>query len=211
LLTPEEYAAFSRRFGLDLSANFDGEWHLHIFESVNAIAAALGESVQSITALIESARAKLLKVRNLRVWPARDEKILTAWNALMIKGLAIASRVLKRPDLAEAACAAVDFVHRRLWRDDRLLATCKDGRAHLPAYLDDYAFLADALLELLQTRWRSGDLLFARQLAEVMLAKFEDTENGGFYFTASDHDRLIHRSKTYGDDSVPSGNGVAAS
>jgi uncharacterized protein len=211
LLGRQEYAAFSRRFGLDRGANFEGEWHLHVYETTDAIAAALGESAQSVTALIASARAKLLQLRTLRVWPARDEKILTAWNALMIKGLAIAARVLRRPDLAEAATAAVDFMRHTLWRDGRLLATYKDGRAHLPAYLDDYAFLADALLELLQTRWRSSDLQFARQLTEVLLAQFEDPQGGGFFFTAADHEQLIHRSKTFSDDSVPSGNGVAAS
>jgi len=211
LLTPQEYAAFSPRFGLNRSANFEGEWHLHVYASTEDIAASLKESAESVRAMIESARGKLLRARNLRVWPARDEKILTVWNALMIKGLAIASRVLKRPDLAEAASAAVDFVRRHLWRDGRLLATYKDGRAHLPAYLDDYAFLADALLELLQTRWRSSDLHFARQLVDVLLEQFEDTEGGGFFFTAADHEKLIHRSKTFGDESVPSGNGVAAS
>jgi uncharacterized protein YyaL (SSP411 family) len=210
-LTPQEFAAFSRRFGLDRDANFEGEWHLHIYESVDTIAAALCESAQAVAALIESARAKLLHERTLRVWPARDEKILTAWNALMIKGLAIASRVLRRPDLADAATAAVDFIHHTLWRDGRLLATTKDGRAHLPAYLDDYAFLADALLELLQTRWRGSDLEFARQLTEVMLSQFQDTAAGGFFFTAADHEQLIHRSKTFSDDSLPSGNGIAAS
>jgi uncharacterized protein YyaL (SSP411 family) len=210
-LTAPEFAAFSRRFGLDRGANFEGEWHLHIYETADTIAAALGESVQSVTALIESARAKLLHVRSSRVWPARDEKILTAWNALMIKGLAIASRVLRRPDLADAATAAVDFIRHTLWRDGRLLATTKDGRAHLPAYLDDYAFLADALLELLQTRWRSSDLEFARQLTEVMLSQFQDTAAGGFFFTAADHEQLIHRSKTFSDESLPSGNGIAAS
>jgi uncharacterized protein YyaL (SSP411 family) len=91
-----------------------------------------------------------------------------------------------------------------------LLATYKDGRAHLPAYLDDYAFLADALLELLQTRWRSSDLEFARQLTDALLLQFEDPDAGGFFFTAADHERLIHRSKTFSDDSMPSGNGVAA-
>ncbi len=211
LLTAQEYAAFSRRFGLNRGANFEGEWHLHIYETVDAIAATLGESAQSVAALIDSARAKLLKVRGLRVWPARDEKILTAWNALMIKGLAIAARVLRRADLADAATAAVDFIHRNLWRDGRLLATYKDGRAHLAAYLDDYAFLADALLELLQTRWRSSDLEFAQALTDVLLAQFQDAEAGGFFFTAADHEQLIHRSKTFSDDSLPSGNGVAAS
>jgi uncharacterized protein len=92
-----------------------------------------------------------------------------------------------------------------------LLATYKDRRAHLPAYLDDYAFLADALLELLETRWRSSDLEFARELIEVLREQFEDAENGGFFFTAKEHEKLIHRSKSYADESVPSGNGVAAS
>jgi uncharacterized protein YyaL (SSP411 family) len=211
LLTPREYSAFSARFGLDRSANFEGAWHLHTYASLDDIAGALEDSAQAVAALIESARVKLLKTRNLRVWPARDEKILCSWNALMIKGLGLAARVLRRPDLAEAAGTAVDFVRRHLWRDGRLLATYKDGRAHLPAYLDDYAFLADALLELLQTRWRSSDLEFARQLADVLLDQFEDAENGGFFFTAKDHEQLIHRSKTFGDESVPSGNGVAAS
>jgi hypothetical protein len=211
LLTPREYSAFSARFGLDRAANFGGEWHLHTYAPLNDIAGALNESAQAVAGLIESARSKLLKARNLRVWPARDEKILCSWNALMIKGLAIASRALRRPDLAEAASTAVDFVRHHLWRDGRLLATYKDGRAHLPAYLDDYAFLADALLELLQTRWRSSDLEFACQLADVLLDQFEDKNNGGFFFTAKDHEQLIHRSKTFGDESVPSGNGVAAS
>ena len=112
----------------------------------------------------------------------------------MIKGLAIAARVLHRPDLADAAAAAVDFIRHNLWRDGRLLATYKDGRAHLPAYLDDYAFLADALLELLQTRWRSSDLEFARQLAEVLLAQFEDADAGGFFFTAR-RSRATHSSQ----------------
>jgi uncharacterized protein YyaL (SSP411 family) len=211
LLIPQDYAAFSRRFGLDRSANFEGQWHLHGYESIDAVAAALGESAEAVSTRIDSARAELLKVRDLRVWPARDEKILTAWNALAIKGLAIAARVLRRPDLAAAASAAVDFIRHTLWRDGRLLATYKDGRAHLPAYLDDYAFLADALLELLQTRWRSSDLDFARQLTDVLLAQFEDAEAGGFFFTAADHEKLIYRSKTYSDDSMPSGNGVAVS
>jgi uncharacterized protein YyaL (SSP411 family) len=210
LLTAQEYDAFSHRFGLNREANFEGAWHFYADESSDEIAAARGAPAATVNALIGSARRKLLTQRNLRVWPARDEKILTAWNALMIKGLAIAARVLKRPDLADAAGAAVDFVQKRLWRDGRLLATYKDGRAHLPAYLDDYAFLADALLELLQTRWRSSDLVFARQVADVLLAQFEDQGVGGFFFTAKDHEQLIHRSKTYSDESVPSGNGVAA-
>ena len=205
LLTPAEYTLFARRFGMDRDPNFEGQWHLHTYEPLENAAPL------NAAAALDTARTKLLAARNLRIWPARDEKILTSWNALTIKGLAVAGRVLHRADLTAAATAAVDFIRHTLWRDGRLLATCKDGRAHLPAYLDDYAFLADALLELLQSRWRSADLEFAQALIEVLLTKFEDADGGGFYFTASDHERLIHRSKTFSDDSMPSGNGVAAS
>ncbi len=207
LLTPPEYAIFARRFALDREANFEGHWHLHLSEPWETLAAD-GLSPAVVT---DAARAKLLAARNLRIWPARDEKILTSWNALTIKGLAVAGRALHRPDLTAAASTAIDFIRHHLWREGRLLATHKDGRSHLEAYLDDYAFLADALLELLQSRWRSSDLEFARELIDVLLAKFEDADGGGFYFTASDHERLIHRSKTFSDDSMPSGNGVAAS
>jgi uncharacterized protein len=200
-LSEAEYALFAHRFGLDQPANFEGRWHLCIRVPI------AGADEQR---LIESARAKLLAVRTLRVWPGRDEKVLTAWNALMIRGLAIAARTLHRPDLADAATHAVDFIHRTLWQDGRLLATYKDGRAHLNAYLDDYAFLADALLELLQARWRDRDLEFARSLAEAILERFADSQGGGFYFTASDHERLIHRSKSFSDESIPAGNAVAA-
>jgi uncharacterized protein len=200
-LSETEYAPFARRFGLDQPANFEGRWHLR----VHAAHASADEQ-----RLIDSARAKLLAVRTLRIWPGRDEKILTSWNALMIRGLAIAARLLHRPDLADAATHAVDCIHRTLWQEGRLLATYKDGRAHLPAYLDDYAFLADALLELLQARWRDRDLEFARTLADAMLERFADPAGGGFYFTASDHERLIHRSKTFSDDSMPAGNAIAA-
>jgi uncharacterized protein YyaL (SSP411 family) len=199
LLTPAEYALFAPRYGLDKDANFDGAWHLHACQPLDSAALTL-----------DAARAKLLAARNMRVRPVRDEKILVSWNALTIRGLALAGRVLQRADLTAAAAAAVDFIRDRLWRDGRLLAACTDGTAHLDAYLDDYAFLADALLELLQNRWRSTDLQFAVALIEVLLGEFQDPD-GGFFFTGERAERLIHRSKTFDDESMPSGNGVAAS
>jgi hypothetical protein len=97
-----------------------------------------------------------------------------------------------------------------MWQDGRLLATAKDGRAHLSAYLDDYAFLVAALLEVLQAGFTAADLEFAEQLAEVLLEQFEDPERGGFFFTARDHEKLLHRPKPGNDNATPSGNGVAA-
>jgi uncharacterized protein YyaL (SSP411 family) len=210
LLTPAQYAAFAPHYGLDRPANFENAWHLHVHESLDALAMRCGVPVDAAQALLDDARAALLHARNLRIWPARDDKVLSAWNALAIKGLAIAARVLGREDLADAASSAVDFLRHHLWRDGRLLASSKDGRAHLPAYLDDHAFLADALLELLQTRWRSSDLQFLQELIEVLLTHFEDSRGGGFFFTADDHEKLIHRGKSFSDDALPAGNAVAA-
>ena len=142
--------------------------------------------------------------------PGRDEKQLTSWNALAIRGFAIAGQALERDDLIDAAVSAVDFLRDTLYVDDRLLAVHKDGRARFPAYLDDYAFLLDAILELLQARWNSRHLGFAIALADTLLEQFEDQQDGGFWFTANDHEALMHRPKPLADESVPSGNGIAA-
>jgi len=209
-LTPEEYGAFAPRFGLDRAPNFEGRWwHLHVFQSIEDSAQSLGRSAEEVTALLESARRKLLAIRNARVWPGRDDKILTSWNALMIRGMAIAARTLDRQDLALSATKALDFIRSTLWRDGRLLATYKDGRAHLNAYLDDYVYLADAVLELQQVRFKSDELDFARQLLDVVLQHFADPD-GGFFFTSDDHEALIHRSKSFSDDATPAGNAIAA-
>ncbi|HTT02628.1 MAG TPA: thioredoxin domain-containing protein [Steroidobacteraceae bacterium] len=210
LLTPEEYAAFAPRFGIDREPNFEGRWHLHTFVALEELAMRLGKSQPEIVELIDAARRKLLAVRRTRIAPGRDEKILTGWNALNIRGMAIAARALGRADLAASASRALDFIRRTHWRDGRLLATSKDGRAHLRAYLDDYAFLADAVLELQQVRFVGEELAFAQQLLEVLLAHFAAGESGGFYFTADDHESLIHRSLSFSDDATPAGNGVAA-
>jgi uncharacterized protein YyaL (SSP411 family) len=209
-LTPEEFAVFAPRFGLDKPANFEGHWHLYVAASVEEIARQVKRPQEEVTALIAAARAKLLVVRATRVRPARDDKVLTSWNALMIRGMAVAARALAREDLAVSATRALDFIGATLWRKGRLLATAMDGRAHLNAYLDDYVYLADAILELQQVRFRADELVFAQQLLEVVLQHFADDAAGGFYFTSDDHEALIHRSKVFGDDATPSGNGIAA-
>ncbi len=113
----------------------------------------------------------------------------------MIKGMARAARVLDRPDYLASAEGALAFLRSAMWRDGALLATYKDGKAHLNAYLDDYAYLIDALLEMLQVRWYREDLDLAVALAEVLLEQFHDNEHGGFFFTGCDHESLIHRPK----------------
>jgi len=209
VLEADEYAVFARRFGLDRNPNFENHWHLHVFVSIDELVTEFKQSKAAIAGLLDSARAKLLAVRNQRNWPARDEKILTSWNALMIRGMALAARFLDDDAYARSATLAVDFIRHTLWQNGQLLATYKDGKAHLNAYLDDYAFLLDALLELLQVRWRQEDIVFAQQLADVLLDQFEDKDKGGFWFVSHEHEALIQRPKTYTDDAIPNGNGVA--
>ncbi len=210
LLSKDEYAVVAQVYGLDGPPNFEGQWHLHVYRDAASVAEELGLAPERVTTLLHHARQKLFAHRAQRVRPGRDEKILTAWNGLMIKGMAAAGRRLGRADFIRSAQHAVDFIRHQLFQDGRLLASYKDGQARLMAYLDDHVFLLDALLELLQAEWRSRDLRFAIELAELLLAHFEDNLHGGFYFTADDHEQLIHRPKPSMDDAIPSGNGVAA-
>ena len=201
LLTPQESALAVRRWGFDGPPNFeDRHWHAKVAGDLNA----------DEVPLLESARRKLFAARELRIRPGRDDKVLTSWNALMIEGMAHAARVFERREWLVSAQRAMDCIRATMWKDGRLLATAKDGRAHLDAYLDDHAFLLAALLELLQAEFRHEDLAFAIELADTLLARFEDREAGGFFFTAHDHEALIHRPKSGHDNATPSGNGIAA-
>jgi len=209
-LSEAEYALVAPVFGLDRPANFEGRWHLQVSRDVQDVARESGLAGDEAGQLLQTARRKLLTARARRVCPGRDEKILTAWNGLMIKGMAIAGARLERPDFIASAERAVDFLRDTLYVDGRLLASHKDGRARLMAYLDDHVFLIDGLLALLEARWRRADLQLAIELAELLLARFEDREHGGFYFTADDHEALIHRPKPVMDDALPAGNAIAA-
>lgn len=209
-LSGEQYAVFARHFGLDEEPNFEGKWHLTVHETQKAIAEDSGMTEEAVAELIDTARAALLEVRAKRVAPGRDEKQLTAWNALMIRGLALAGLAHGRGALVEAAARSADFIRENMMVDARLRASFKDGQARFPAYLDDHAFLLDALIELLQADWNNRHLEFAIELADLLLEHFYDPEEGGFFFTADDHETLMHRPKPLADEAVPSGNGIAA-
>jgi hypothetical protein len=211
ILTAGEYALFSKYSGLDRPANFEGKWHLFISKTIQELATMLNQDEAAVLDTITGARNKLYAARKDRIRPGRDEKILTAWNALAIKGLAIAAVHLERQDYLDAAERALTFIHANLWREGRLLATCRNGKAHLNAYLDDYAYLIDAILHFLQARWSGHWLAFAMDLADCLLAYFHDSADGGFFFTSHDHEQLIQRRKDFMDDALPSGNGIAAS
>ena len=209
LVSEDEFAVLAPYYGLDRAANFEGHWNLHVFRSLEGIAEALRIEPKRAAELLAEGRRKLFQQRETRLRPGRDEKILTSWNGLMIKGMAVAGRRFDRDDLIESAERALAFVRNRLWIDGRLLATFKDDKAHLMAYLDDYVFLIDGILSLLEARWREQDLGFAIELMEVVLAHFS-AENGGFYFTANDHEQLIQRPRPWMDEAIPAGNGIAA-
>ena len=209
-LSPELFDLFVRRFGLDRPANFEGEWHLYMHRSIADVAMDLSMPAALADQRLQLARHLLLETRNRRVWPGRDEKILAGWNGLTIAGLSVAARALHQIDLHQAATRAIDFIRSTMLLSGRLYAVHKDGQTRFPAYLDDYAFLLDGLLESLQTRWRGEDLTFAIQLADTLLLHFENREAGGFFFTADDHEALIHRPKSFSDEAVPSGNAIAA-
>ena len=211
LLSADEYAMLAPYYGLDGPPNFEGtHWHLHVARTLGAMAEPLGKSEDQCARLLDSGREKLFAAREKRVRPGRDEKVLVSWNALMIAGMARAAVVFERGEWLASAKRALGFVHGTMWKNERLLATYKDGQAHLNAYLDDYAFLLAALIELMQAEFDRETLAFAEDLADVLLEQFEDKENGGFFFTSHDHERLIHRPKPGYDNATPSGNGMAA-
>jgi hypothetical protein len=208
-LDESSFQVFSRRFGLDKPANFEGKWHLHAYMSYQQLADKFGTKAENLRIHLQKSRDTLFKVREGRIHPGLDDKILTSWNSLMIRGMAHAGRVLGREEYIDSALRAALFIKTRLWRDHRLLASHKDGKSHLNAYLDDYAFLLDSLLELLQARWDNEIYAWALEIADALIVNFEDNNNGGFFFTSHDHEQLIQRLKTYNDEAIPSGNGVA--
>ena len=211
VLTADEYAVAAPVYGFDSAPNFENaHWNPIRAQSLTRVAAELGLDESEAAARLASARARLLAARQTRPHPGRDDKQLTSWNALMIAGLAHAGRVMDRPDWIAEARNALDFLHAHLWREGRLQASYQNGEARLNAYLDDYAFLLHALLETLQAGFRMADWQWAHDIADALLAHFEDGETGGFFFTSHDHETLIARQKPAHDAATPSGNGMAA-
>lgn len=210
LLTPEELAVAQVYFGLNEEPpNFEGHWHFHVKNSADKVAETLNLTLSETNEYLNSAKSKLLKAREQRTAPGIDKKQLTAWNSLTIKGLIAAGEVLNEPRYVNSAQSAFTFIQEKLWRNQRLLASYMEGKAELPAYLDDYVFLIDALLLSLQSHWQTKQLLFAIQLTDLLLEYFYDNNAGAFFFTASDHEKLLYRPKTMLDEAIPAGNGVA--
>ena len=156
-------------------------------------------------------RSKLYAVREKRVWPGLDDKRLCSWNALMISALADAGAVLDNEQYLDAARKCAGFVLDEMRDDDgRLLRTWKDGVGRLNAYLEDHAYMIEALLTLYEATWEPRWFAAAREIADTMIERFADDERGGFFDTATDHERLVARRKSLEDNPIPSGNSSAA-
>src|SRR5436190_1924019 len=191
---------FGEFYGISPNGNFEGKNILNLQIAPTSV----------LPASIETSRKKLFEHRESRVKPGRDEKVLTAWNGLMLAAFAEAAGILGNADHLEVAKRNADFIQNNLQRSGRLLRTWKDGQAKLNGYVEDYANVADGLLELYRV---SGDVKYlaeARRLADIIVTEFWDEENGGFFFTSNDHEELIVRNKDFYDNATPSGNSVAS-
>jgi len=209
-LSEDEYLVVETLYGLDRPANFEGRWILHRRDAWRAVVERLSLDRAEADRLLASGRAKLLAARQQREAPAIDGKILAGWNGLAIKGLARAADVLGRPEWLAAARAAADFLRAELWRDGVLHGSWMADRTGHAGFLDDYVNLLDGLLALLRAGWREEDARFAMELADALLAGFEDREHGGFFYTRHGSEALIYRPKPTLDEALPAGNGVAA-
>jgi len=211
-LLDEEADLFMLSYGVTPAGNWEGHNILHLERDPEDIAHQHRFSPELWTRRMGLARQKLYQRRSQRVWPGRDEKVLTAWNGLMLAVMAEAGRVYERDDYLHAAARNAEFLYNTMRTPEgRLLRTWKDGAsAKGNAFLEDYAYLAEGLLALYQTTFDTHWFDWALELAEEMMVHFHDTENGGFYDTSDDHEKLIHRPKDVQDNATPSGNAMAA-
>ncbi|MFN0119008.1 MAG: thioredoxin domain-containing protein [Blastocatellia bacterium] len=210
LLGAGDAALFNRYFDVTDGGNFEhGHSILHLDDDLETIARLMRVTPEQLSQVIERGKQILFDVREQRIKPQRDEKILTAWNGLMLRAFAEAARTLKRDDYLAIAIRNAEFVLTQMRRDARLLRTSRNGESKLNAYLEDYAFYADGLLALYEATFDVRWFREARALADTMIAQFYDQHAGGFYFTSHDHETLISRTKDFMDNATPSGNSVA--
>jgi len=192
--------------------NWEGRNILHRLKTDEQDARLLRVEVGEMRRVVDECRRQLLAVRARRVWPGRDEKVLTSWNGLMIAAFAVAGQVVDRPDYVTAAVKAADFILTRMRTPEgRLLRTYSAGsEPKLNAYLEDYAFLLDALISLYEATFAFRWITEAGKIAETMIQEFWDEGEGGFFYTGQSHESLIARTKDLHDSSIPSGNSLAA-
>ena len=209
VLGEEDAAVLARYFGVTEAGNFEGRNVLHRFSAPEAIAEGLGMTPEALAETVARGSEKLHDVRRTREWPLRDDKVLTAWNAMVLGALSEAAGTLERPDYLEEARVTARFLLSGLRQDGRLLRTYRDGQAKLPGYLEDYAYTVDGLISLYEASLEREWLEEARTLADSMLYLFWDEGRGTFYDTARDHETLIVRPRDIFDNAMPCGGSTA--
>jgi len=210
ILGAEDAQIFNFYYDVSEEGNFEEKNILNVNYTLDATAKALKISEEKLAEVLKRGRKLLFEEREQRIKPFRDEKVLTAWNGLMLATFAEASAILNSEDYLTIAKKNADFILKNLQKDGYLLRTWKDGRAKLNAYLEDYANFADGLTELYQASGDAKYLLEAKRLTDLMITEFWDEEAGAFYFTANNHEELLIRTKDFYDNATPSGNSVAA-
>src|SRR4030095_10516338 len=211
ILGADEGEVFCRFFDVTQEGNFEhGNSILNTPRSIEAFAAEQDRTVEEIGRIITAGKRKLFNVREERVRPGRDDKTLAAWNGLMLTAFAEAANILGRDDYRQVAVRNAEFISAHLIKDGRLLRTYKAGQAKLNGYLEDYAYVIEGLLAVYEATFELKFFRQARELADTMIARFWDAQASGFYFTSSDHEELITRTKDYFDNATPSGNSVSA-
>jgi uncharacterized protein YyaL (SSP411 family) len=211
VLGEERGATFGRVYDVSDMGNFEGRNILNLPKTLEQCAAILNREPDELAAELADSRQKLFAARDKRVRPGRDDKVIVAWNGLMIDALARAGAVLNEPAYVAAADKAATFIISRLrLSDGRLLHTWRAGNAKLNAYLDDYASLANALFSVYEANFDERHVDTAVELMDIVSEKFSDPKGGAFFYTADDHEQLIARTKELTDSSTPSGNALAA-
>ena len=211
VLGEEEAELLGRTYGVMPGGNFEGNTILNLKRTVAEVAQEAGAAVETMAARLAAARQKLFAVREERVKPERDDKVLTEWNGLMIHALAEVGVVLGREDALEAARKSADFVLAEMSQENGFLfRSYKDGRARFNAYLEDYAAFARGLVALYEATFELRWLAEAVRLTKIMQSQFADEVRGGFYQTGLDHEQLVVRRKDFIDNAIPSGNSMAA-
>jgi uncharacterized protein YyaL (SSP411 family) len=209
-VSDEQAGLFCSYYNITEEGNFEGKNIPNVTRPLEELATQYNVPAAALEESIKDSRRKLFELREQRIKPDRDEKIITAWNGLMMASFAEAGVVLDRPDYTEAAVRNAEFMISNLRRDEALLRTWKDGVAKFNAYLEDYAFLSEGLMTLFETTGQFRWLTKALALTDQMIADFWDEEAGAFFFTGKSHENLIVRSKDFFDNATPSGNSVAA-
>ena len=203
---------FCEYYGVTEGGNFEGKNVLHVTRSTDEIARKYNKSQEEMEYILEQTSRRLFEIRERRAKPGRDDKILTSWNGLMISAFAKVYRITGDKSYLDHAINAIEFIESKIAASDgRLHRTFKDGIAKLNAYLDDYAFYINALLDVFEVNTDPRYLEKSIMYADHMIQHFWDGEQGNFFFTSDDHERLIVRTKAVYDLAIPSGNSMAAS